>query len=180
MAFIEVETMDCDTTTKLGGINKKTGKPNPTSLEGYFKGTKDVTTSMGPAKLHIFKTRNGTVGVWGSAQLNQKLSSVQTGVSTRVTFTGTAKVPRGNMSTFKVEVDPSNTIAVSSEASQADSDYASEDSYEETSLESDDSSLDEVAYSAPVAPAAPAQTASAAQKAKIEALIKSRSARNSA
>ena len=189
MAFKEVSSLDADTTIALGGMNKKTGKPNPTKIEGYFIGSKDVETDFGPAKLHVFQTDKGNVGVWGKTDLNRKLASAPEGAMVRATQNGTVKVPgRNPMYKYKVEVDTENTIEVAS-ATETPTDYADEnesnfpsqevdDYYEETEVDSEEDLLDEVAPTRPVA-AKKAAVPDAARQAKVNALLnRGRAAKN--
>ena len=40
MGFQELNGLDADVTISLGGVNRKTGKPNPVKVEGYYLGKK--------------------------------------------------------------------------------------------------------------------------------------------
>jgi hypothetical protein len=44
MAFKETNGAESDTSISLGGLNKKTNKPNPTSIEGYYIGSQQIKT----------------------------------------------------------------------------------------------------------------------------------------
>lgn len=172
MAFKEVSSLDCDTTITLGGKDKKTGKPNPTRIEGYFLGTKEV----GPNKfnkqktdvVHVFQTKEGNTGVWGKTDLDTKLKNAIPGRMVRATFTGTIPTNKGNdMLKYKVEVDDSNTIDVSDlvVSTSDDNSYANETVDEE----SEDDAEDE--YETPPKVAAAALASQAERKAKIDALL---------
>lgn len=117
MAFTEVQDLGCDTAISLGGRDKKTGKPNPTTLTGYFLGTREIASKFsasGKAKMHVFQTPKGNVGVFGKTDLDRKMSEVQAGVMVRVTQNGSVPTNKGNdMLKFKVEVDADNSIVVS-------------------------------------------------------------------
>ncbi len=122
MAFKEVVALECDTTIALGGVNRKTGKKNPTSIEGYYLGSKEVVDKKqksGLAYIWIFQTENGNVGVWGKTNLNRKLSACTPGTMVRASFDKMVSTPNGDMYSYKVEVDADNTIEVSSELSAA-------------------------------------------------------------
>lgn len=115
MAFQELNTLDADTTIALGGVNKKTGKKNPTKAEGYYLGYRKVDSAKsksGQAFLHFLQTPTGNIGVWGKTDLDRKLTQVTPGVMVRINQTGTVPTPNGTMYKYKVEVDPDNTIDV--------------------------------------------------------------------
>lgn len=120
MAYEEVQDLGTDTVTAIGGSNKKTGKANPTSIEGYFIGSRDVPSSMsktGLAKIHVFKTAKGNEGVWGKTDLDIKLASVPIGTMTLVKF-DRMQVTKGKqpMYKYKVSVDRDNIIEVAGSA----------------------------------------------------------------
>lgn len=189
MAFTEVQDLDADTTTALGGRNKQTGKANPTNIEGYFIGSKSVQSKKsktGEAKLHILKTSKGNVGVWGKTDLDRKMLGVTVGAMVRITQSGKVATPNGDMYKFKVEVDKENTIDVDlpksladgisedgTEPSRPNSDYgADEEEYsEDEAVDSDEQAEDEVPPARAAAPKAPAKTPSAARQAEIKALL---------
>lgn len=172
MAFKEVQDLSCDVATALGGKDKKTGKSNPTQVEGYFLGSKQTETG----KLHILRTPKGTVGVWGKTDLDRKLLAISPGTMIRATHTGMLKVPgKNDMYKYKVEVDSENTIEVAdsspSQESQSDESYiASDEGSPESDLFSDESSLDEVT---PAYVSAPKVT-TASNLAKAQALLNSK------
>src|SRR4051812_19473125 len=116
MGFKEVQDLDAEVTTALGGVSKKTGKPNPKQVEGYFIGTRTVESKKakdGFCKLHIFQTAKGNLGVWGKTDLDRKLANVTPGVMVRATCTGMQAIPgKNDMYKYKVETDDSNTIEV--------------------------------------------------------------------
>lgn len=182
MAFVEITDLNCEVTTALGGRNKTTGKANPTKIEGYFLGSKSVESrkaKTGFAKLHIFKTEDGNVGVWGKTDLDRKLSSAVPGTMIRVTQNGMVPTPNGEMYKYKVEVDSANTLegytytpaaaSVSSYEESADS-YTSTDTAEAFSADEEEI-LDEVAPAKAVAPKRVATTPDAARQAKVQALL---------
>ena len=169
MAFKEVASLDCDTTITLGSKDKKTGKSNPSTLEGYFLGTKEV----GPNKfnkqkmdvVHVFQTKDGNVGVWGKTDLDTKLKNAIPGRMVRVTFTGAVPTNKGNdMLKFKVEIDNSNTIDVSDlVASNIDDNSYSNETDEEIEEETEE----EEQEAAPrITPAAAASATERANKVK--------------
>lgn len=180
MSFKEVASLDADVTTALGGVNKKTGKANPTSIEGYYLGTKTVESKMskdGTAKLHLLQTEKGNIGVWGKTDLDRKISQVDAGVMIRITQNGKINIPgRNPMYKFKVEVDTENTIEPP--AQEATQDDAASESYSSASGTSygeedlgEDLLPDEVEVSRPVAPVRAASAPDAARQAKVKELL---------
>lgn len=179
MAFTEVMDLDASVTVSLGGRDKKTGRANPTQVEGYFLGSKQVTSKRaktGYSYLHILQTPEGNLGVWGKTDLDRKLRSVSAGTMIRVTQNGMKPTPNGDMYTYKVEQDQSNTIEVNFgttanniipvTASESSSDEGSDDSdlFEETPS-------DEPSIPQPVRPAQAAQVPNAARRAETQALL---------
>lgn len=170
MAFKKIQTLEAETTTALGGVNNKTGKPNPTSIEGYLLGTKTITNADGQnSKVHYFKTSKGNQAIWGKTNIDTQLAGITTGTMTRVTFEGKVKVKKGFMYKFLVETDEDNTIEVNSpkaaapQASQAyeeeEEDSLAVDSEEEIDAYESDESTQLVALAA------------AEKKAKVAALL---------
>lgn len=175
MAFEKLATLDTDSAVTIGGEDKKTGKPNPESIEGYFLGTK----ALGPNKfnksktdyMHIFQTRQGNIGVWGKTHMDRQLLNVTPGTMVRVTFAGTRDVGKGNdMNCYTVEVDKDNTIEVN--LSPSNTPVNSGDEADDGDSDSgDDSPSDEVT---PVRASAPRQVTpppSAASQARTRALL---------
>lgn len=121
MAFVTVTDLSCDTTVSLGGSNRKTGKKNPTQVEGYYLGRKkveDTKKKSGFSYIHVLQTPNGNLGVWGKTNLDQKLENVAFGTMIRATHVGMQPTKNGEMYTYKVEVDKDNTIEVSTPSSE--------------------------------------------------------------
>jgi hypothetical protein len=130
MAFKTISSVDAETTTALGGFNKKTKKDNPTQVEGYYLGNKKVDSpkaKSGFAYLHVFQTAKGNLGVWGKTDMDKKLLSIPTGTMTRVTFAGTKPTKSGNdMYVYTVEADDDNTIEVTgTDSTNTSADYDS-------------------------------------------------------
>lgn len=186
MAFKPVNDLDCEVTTALGGRNKQTGKPNPTKIEGYFLGSKDTVSKKaknGIAKLHIFQTQKGNIGVWGKTDLDRKLSHVNPGCMVRVTQNGTVPTLNGDMYKYLVEVDEDNSIEVSvprtqnTSADATDDDYsagAAEDASDEVVEEEyveEEEPVDEPPARRATPPARPAATPDASRRAKVQALL---------
>lgn len=120
MSFKEVTSLDAEVTISLGGVNKKTGKKNPTSIEGYYLGHRIVENKKGEGKIHFFQTPKGNVGVWGKTDSDRKLSGVTPGTMTRISFDKMQPTPNGEMYKYKVEVDGDNTIEVAGLSSASD------------------------------------------------------------
>lgn len=183
MAFKEVIDLNCENTISLGGSNKKTGKANPTKIEGYYLGRRsieDTKKASGVSYIYIFQTQKGNVGVWGKTDLDRKMLTVQAGNMVRVTQTGMKETKNAPMYVYKVEHDPENTIDVSGlSGDNGNSDDLGtssgsfglgEDAYEEETDLGDDSALDEVTPSRAVAPRA-AVAVGADRAAQVQALL---------
>lgn len=131
MAYEEVTDLGTDNVIALGGVNKQTGKSNPTSIEGYFLGSREVPSAMsktGFAKIHVFKTASGNTGVWGKTDLDLKLASVTPGTMTLAKFDRMQpQKGKQSMYKYKVLVDSENTIevagATAAETSDTSADY---------------------------------------------------------
>jgi hypothetical protein len=185
MAFKEVNDLDTNNTIALGGLNKKTGKPNPKSLEGFFLGRKDVESKLsknGLCSVYILKTPDGNVGVWGKTDMDRKMVGLNPGVLIRISFTGTQKIPgKNDMYKYKVEVDEEQCIEVQSaepdqeEASDgcSDSDLPSEPEEQEceAGVDEDEEEVDVVPPPRAQPPKKVAATPSADQQARVKALL---------
>jgi hypothetical protein len=107
MARKKVIDLNADSTFKF----EKPGQ----ELEGYYIGSKTVNSGMGPSKLHVLQTAEGSVGAWGSAQLDAKLAQIQAenpGAKVFIKYTKKIKVPKGMMKVFEVEYDDEDRIDV--------------------------------------------------------------------
>lgn len=182
MGFTEIASLDADTTIALGGVNKQTGRKNPTSIEGYYLGSRQVDGKRGPSNLHFLQTPKGNVGVWGKTDLDRKLSSVLVGTMIRASFVGMTPTPKGDMYKFKVEVDKDNTIEVatlSAGAGNTTSSAYSEDAAGDEDdgvpygADSDDDSYeeDEESQQAALLAAEAAAKEAALKKAKMNAIL---------
>lgn len=182
MAFETLADLDCSTTTALGGKNKE-GKANPTTITGYFIGTRAVVSKKsktGEAALHVIQTPKGNVGVWGKTNLDSKMKGVTPGHAVRITFTGMVETKNNPMYKYKVEVDKDNFIEVATadaaEASEEVESYSSEastgyDDVEETELDAEEEALDEVPAPRAAAPKKPLATPDATRQAKVQELL---------
>lgn len=166
MAFKVLASLDADVSVAIGKTDKKTGKKGPNSAEGYYLGSRKVNTKKGEATLHFLQTPDGNLGVWGTTDMNRKLSSVQPGVMTRITFSGMKETPKGGMFTYKVEVDNDNTIEVEAAADSAS--YADEGADESEESGDDEGESEEEPAQASAALAAKRD----AEKKKVEEIMK--------
>lgn len=170
MAFQEVNDLNTDVTISLGGTNKKTGKANPTKIEGYYLGKKEVEDrkkKSGKSYIYVFQTPKGNVGVWGKTDMDRKMEAATEGFMLRVSHTGMAQTPNGEMYKYKVEFDSENTIPVLSKGS---SNTAYEEPVEASFGTDDEDEEDNFSYEAPTAPALSASSA-AERQAKVQALL---------
>ncbi len=159
MAFEEVVSLDADVTIAIGKKDKS-GKAYPKSAEGYYLGSRAVTNKRGESKLHFLQTEAGNLGVWGTTDLNRKLAQVVPGTMVLITSTGTKPTPNGDMYTYSVKRDPTNTIDVRALEAASDTDASDEGfTEEETNDESDADESQTLALAA------------AERKAKVEALL---------
>lgn len=189
MAFKEVLDLNCEITVSLGGTNRKTNKPNPKSIEGYYLGKREVEDKKkksGVSYIYALQTQKGNVGVWGKTDMDRKMSSVAPGTMIRITHSGMRQTPNGDMYVYKVEVDKDNTLDVSdldqSGAAEPESyesqETAAEDEVqgydsegEDGSLDQEEEQLDEVPPSRAAAPKRPVAAVDAERAAKVAALL---------
>ena len=173
MAYKEITALDADTTVALGGVNKKTGKKNPTRAEGYYLGKKEVASpksKTGKANIYIFKTAAGNLGVWGKANLDNKMRSAAIGQMTLITQTGMQPTPNGDMYVYTVQQDATNTIEVSgvpelNQDDQIDAKYGGSGGRGSEYADEDETEDDEDELQA-------AALAKAERAAKVQALLK--------
>lgn len=167
MGYKEVASLEADVTIALGGKNRKTGKTNPTEVEGYYLGNRKVTDTKkksGFSYIHFFQTANGNIGVWGKTDLDRKLLTVTPGTMTLASFDRMVETPNGEMYRYKVAVDTDNTIVVAAPSSDAG---LTEDGNDDSGSYSADSASSEDDEDA----AQEEALAAAARKAKVEALL---------
>ncbi len=185
MAFKEIADLETEKTIALGGLNKKTGKPNPKQIEGFYLGSKEVTSKLsktGLAWLHVFQTDTGKTGVWGKTNLDFKMKQAVPGTMTRVTQTGTKPSDKGNpMYLYSVLQDKDNVLedftpitqdSGGGEEGEAEG-YDSGAGYDEVEAE-EEQPVDETEYKAPVRAARPATTSSPAQQKRIQDALRSK------
>lgn len=174
MAFEQVQSLEVEVAIQLGGRDKKTGKANPTTVEGYYLGSKDIPSKFsktGLAKMHVFQTDQGSLGVYGKTDLDRKMLAVAPGLMTRVTQKGSVPTSKGNdMLTFKVEVDKDNRIDIENPI-LASANSGHNEEADEAYVEELEDEVEEAPPARPRRPARAAAAPSAAQQAKVQALL---------
>lgn len=179
MAFKQLVDLDANVTTAIGGTDKNTGKKNPTSIEGYYVGTRQVPSrkaKSGLCSLHILQTKTGNVGVWGKTNLDQKMPSVLPGQLIRISFVGMIETPNNPMYKYKVEVDVDNTIEVNLDSAEGAALGTVAEDYSDAADETDSNTYDQTTYGtstpAPASPpVVPAKAASAERQAAVRAAL---------
>lgn len=181
MAFKELLDNSTDTTISLGGTNRKTNKVNPTSIEGYYLGSRKVEDNKkktGFSYIHVFQTAKGNVGVWGKTDMDRKVITVPVGTMTRVAYDRMRPTQNGEMYVYKVAVDETNTIdtgtSIQQEASNSEEESLTEgfdSSVDETDINAEEEALDEAPPSRSLPPKVAAKAPDAARQAKVAALL---------
>lgn len=179
MAYKKHVELQTDNAIQLGGKDKS-GKANPTSIEGYYLGYKTTPDQgYGPGTLHIFQTETGTVGVWGKTNLNRILTAERRGQMVLVEFTGMGQAKKGRRPAYNYELqyDEENTMDVSGIELNVSSDDSNENYEEdvaeetETSLDAEESQPDEVVPTKAAAPKKPLTTPSASAQKRVQDLL---------
>ena len=175
MAFKEVTDLNADTTISLGGVNRKTNKANPKSVEGYYLGKRTVEDKKkkkksGVSYIYILQTPKGNLGVWGKTDMDRKMLQATPGAMIRITHTGMVNTPSGEMYKYSVEQDTENCIEVS-DAAEASSPKSTDDDadLDESLGEGPGEDEAEETYTKP-----PSAASSAERKAKVQDLLKKR------
>lgn len=178
MGFKEVMDLDAERIISLGGFDKKTRKANQDQIEGYFLGSKKIASTKnksGVAYIHIFKTAEGQLGVWGKTDMDRKLLNQPIGNMVRLTCIGQVPTKNGDMYKYKLEVDSDNIIDTSTIISKGFSSGADEE-YDEEYLTGDYDS-DEEAEEEDLSPeplvglSARSAMSAAEKKAKVQELL---------
>lgn len=115
MAYITKFDGKTDNVINLGNKDKSTD--NPTSIEGYYLGTKEIPDSgYGVGKLHLFQTKSGTVGVWGKTNSNRLMTPDLVGSMVLLSFTGMGERRKGKNPAYEysLQYDPQNKTDTSS------------------------------------------------------------------
>lgn len=108
MAYEKLTDLGTDQVFALGhGDDKKE------QVEGYYLGSRTVTTSNGPSTIHVFQTPKGNVGVWGTKKLNDNLGNNTRGSMLLIQYKGKVKLQGGKTQhTYEFNIDRDNTIEV--------------------------------------------------------------------
>lgn len=187
MAYEKKADLNADKAYALGGKDAK-GKPNPTKVEGYYLGYKMIETTFGPARLHIFQTESGNVGIYGKSNLNRQLTDDLRGQMVLAEFTGMGTAQRGKKPPYNYAVyhDKENSIDVAGidpgAALEEDQDDvgtdntspAYDDGAEDNDPETDAKAPDEVPPTRAAAPRTPAAAPDAARQRRVQELLGSR------
>lgn len=108
MAYQKLTDLGTDQVFALGAGEGK--KPR---IEGYYLGSRTVTTTNGDSVIHVFQTPKGNEGVWGTKKLNDNLGASNRGVMTLIEYKGKIKLQGGKTQhTYEFMVDRDNTIEV--------------------------------------------------------------------
>lgn len=178
MPYEELGSVD---TVSLGGSDTKTGKANPTQIEGYLVSVEQRPNKFNPSKpqnFYIFKTKSGLKGVFAKAGIDSVLKGAQLGAMTKLISTGETKdTGKGfPMKVFKAYQDKTNTVDTGLYAAAASNDDESEDTGNEeydSSSESDESQ-EEAPPARPTKPAQAAKSPTAESIARMQAALKNR------
>ncbi len=167
MAYEEIGSVDV---VVLGGVDKTTGRKNPTELEGYLVEIQQRPNKFNPNQpqnFYVFQTQAGLKGVYAKAGINSVLKGAQLGAMTKLVATGeTLDTGKGNpMKVFKGFQDKKNTIDVTTVQLTTTDDTESYES-EEAEVEADEPVLPP-----PARPARAAAAPSAANQAAVQALL---------
>jgi hypothetical protein len=118
MAYEKLTDLGTDQVFALGH-----GEGKQLKVEGYYLGSRTVTTSNGQSVIHVFQTPKGNVGVWGTKKLNDNLGGGTRGAMLLIEYKGKVKLQGGKTQhTYEFNIDRDNTIEVprlSSGASEA-------------------------------------------------------------
>lgn len=168
MAYKTIVSLDSDITIALGGRDKKTGKLNPTEVEGYLLGSRtDVPSKKsktGFCCIHYFHTDAGVIGVWGKTDMDKQMRNATRGLMTLVKFVKMVPTPSGNdMYKYSVAQDADNVTTEIPELPTAMTAEYHADLETAVAEEEDDAEVEAAELAA--------AEARAAQKAKVQALL---------
>jgi hypothetical protein len=166
----------------LGGINSKTGKENPLSVEGYYVRKDKFQTKFGLKDVYTLANKDGEISVLGGTNLHQQFQhqKCKLGRYTWITdLQETKPMDKGNpMKLYRVEQNPEDCIDPALydlhgfDQAKYSSGSSSEDANGDDWQDQLDDVSDEVIPPPPVAPRAPATAPSAERQAKVQALLK--------
>lgn len=172
MAFQNAKQQLAERTIRLVGEDKVTGKPYPSRLEGYYLGSKVVTTRNGDqATVYTFRTDEGNIGLWGGhTDLDRQMSLPTLGCMTRVSYNGKKSIPGGKTRhDYLVEWDVSQTIELGTKSpSSLESEEVSDTDYDDEEVNAE---FDAPTTRRPTAPVTAATVPDAARQAKVKALL---------
>lgn len=187
MAYEEIGNVP---TVVLGGVDKKTGKKNPTQIEGYLLRVEPRPNKFNPDKpqnYYVFRTKDGDKGVYAKAGIDRELKNARYGRMTLLIDTGkTLDTGKGNpMRVFKAQQDPDNNIALSEddkvqgysnpgepEIDDTDADLqAGADDAGDSDLDGDAPAPDEQQVQRPRPPVRAAQPPSADRQKRVQDLL---------
>lgn len=156
----------------LGGVDKKSGKQNPTQLEGFYIRKEEKPNKFNPGKpqaFYVFETKEGPVGLFGKAGIDREMKKANLGVMTKVVDTGKLlDTGKGNpMRVFEVYQDSTNTIDPESVAAPTSEEPVGDEPEIEDEYEQEDAAYQTAIVHAPIRPA----TVSTASVSKAQALL---------
>ncbi len=125
-------------------------------------------SKTGLAKIHVFQTPKGNLGIWGKTDLDRKLGTVTPGTMTIAKFDKMVPSKNGEMYSFKVLVDADNTIEVSTAATTTTEEQSYERDETEVDIQDADDMDAEAEAQALVLAAAEKRAAAAA---RVQALV---------
>lgn len=184
MAFQDFSNPRPEKWVTLGGRNKETGKPNPTTAKGYYLGSFESQNKFNKDKKNtnlVLMTPQGLLGLTAPSHLVKKIKENETNLAKRnidarglmveISFVGEQDVGKGNpMKLFKVGFDPENrgsselTLLTeeSETGSDEESDYVGPDSYDQVAEQEEEQ---------PVVQAAQLAQSAKERAAKVQALL---------
>lgn len=170
MAYEELGSVD---TVTLGGVDKATGKKNPTEIEGYLVEVQKRPNKFkpnDPQNFYVFQTQSGMKGVYAKAGIDSVLKGAQLGAMTKLVATNeTLDTGKGfPMKVFKGYQDKTNTVEVTAYSSIPTSHNNIVD--EDQTLD-DYGMVSEPVMERPTRPSTPAKPPSAERQAEVQALL---------
>lgn len=156
---------------KLGGVDAKTGKKNPTEIEGYYHSSEERPNKFNkdkPQKFYVFKTARGLEGIFGSGGLDKLMSGAALGTMTKVVDTGDRKdVGKGQpMKIYKVFQDSGNLNT----SSEVTTNYVETDYSDDSDLV-DEEPTEETRPTRATAPSQPAVAATASNQKRVQDIL---------
>jgi hypothetical protein len=132
MAYEKLTDLGTDKVFALGK-----GEDKIDSVEGYYLGSRQVTTGNGPSTIHVFQTVEGNIGVWGTKKLNDNLGNSVRGCMMLINYKGKVKLQGGKTQhTYEFNIDRGQTIPVSA-GEQANAEFAAADTGDDSTYSDD-------------------------------------------